>query len=291
MDCIAPGVCASGVRQQVTSLRPAREQFATCKLSSPELSVEEAIAIRMPDIIGGDAAYACPAQDLASDLVAMSDGLLQDLPIFEGHKKLYHNLGATNCPASLPIGTSPRPHSEPQQDSGTRTTILLQRILPNSTQQDVRDMLVSFGFAGTFDVIDVPLNRQRTANLGYAFVNFMAPESAKECLGTVDGRKLPGLTGRRRCRAAYSKMQGAALARNVAWSNGVKLGGADISANTRNQRQGKDRPVPASARLGHGRRPVAMTQAFSVAGGNTMYHPWLVTSLPPVVVCGAVVSL
>lgn len=59
-----------------------------------------------------------------------------------------------------------------------RTTVMIQRITPRQTEMDVHRALMDVGLGGTYDLIYVPLNRKRTSNLGYAFVNFCTEESA-----------------------------------------------------------------------------------------------------------------
>jgi len=90
----------------------------------------------------------------------------------------------------------------------TRTTPMLQRIAPKQTEDDVRAALVRLGFGGSFDIVYLPLNRKRTANLGYAFVNFLTAGGACACSRALANQALGDLTSHRPCRVAYSKMQG-----------------------------------------------------------------------------------
>lgn len=96
-----------------------------------------------------------------------------------------------------------------------RTTVMLQRLTPKRTEAEVHRALVGVGLGGRYSIVYVPLNRRRTSNLGYAFVDFHTAEGAQECFRRVTNRALPGLTGRRTCRVAFSKMQGSDFVRHV----------------------------------------------------------------------------
>lgn len=103
----------------------------------------------------------------------------------------------------------------PAQDvgEGSQTTLMIQRISPGRGEEDVRDALGEWGFGDACDVVYVPMNRKRTANLGYAFVNFKTAGSALDCLRALGGQTLGSLTNHRPCRVAFSKMQGAEFLR------------------------------------------------------------------------------
>jgi len=96
------------------------------------------------------------------------------------------------------------------------TTVMIQRLAPDQTEDDVRAALCRHGFGGAVDVVYVPMNRKRTSNLGYAFVNFTSTASTRKCLNALSGRSLGALTGDRPCRAAFSKMQGDGFLRHRA---------------------------------------------------------------------------
>lgn len=100
-----------------------------------------------------------------------------------------------------------------------RTTVMIQRIAPSKHDDHVRAVLIDFGIADRVDAMYVPMNRKRTSSLGYAFVNFTAPEFAKECIEALAGRCLGELTSNRPCRVAYSKMQGLEFLRHAAQAN------------------------------------------------------------------------
>mmetsp|Transcript_90273 Transcript_90273/g.260261 ORF Transcript_90273/g.260261 Transcript_90273/m.260261 type:complete len:305 (+) Transcript_90273:118-1032(+) len=283
---VARRVCASAVRHQVAASRIATDQHGVHTESSPEQGVWRADAIGLSDFVGGGgAAYgSCARQvELTRDLFNMIGGLVQDID-FPGIK-------AEDSPIRSSRSTSPGASSDSLGGGETRTTIMVQRILPKSMEQDVEEMLVDLGFAGSFDVIYVPLNRKRTASLGYAFVHFTSAEPAEECLQKLRGRAIPGLTGSRACRAAYSSMQGEEFLQHVAARNGSEFGGVAavrLPAKTRggSPLRGSSQPVSAPPGLEH-LRPPSTALNVQVAGAA---RTWLVPALPPAIVCGPVMS-
>lgn len=96
------------------------------------------------------------------------------------------------------------------------TTVMIQRLAPDRGEDDVRAALSQYGLDTAVDVIYVPMNRKRTSNLGYAFVNFTTTAWTQECLNSISGRSLGALTDDRPCRAAFSKMQGPSFLRHRA---------------------------------------------------------------------------
>lgn len=73
---------------------------------------------------------------------------------------------------------------------GTLVTTLMIRNIPNRyTQADLLDELTLLGFGGTIDFLYMPLDRGSKANVGYAFVNFLAVKAAFECREALHGYK------------------------------------------------------------------------------------------------------
>jgi hypothetical protein len=66
-------------------------------------------------------------------------------------------------------------------DSKETVTSMMVRNLPyNLTQQKLIDALDATGFTGLFDFCYLPHKFSDHRNVGYAFVNFVTPEAAKE---------------------------------------------------------------------------------------------------------------
>jgi len=67
-------------------------------------------------------------------------------------------------------------------------TTLMIRNLPNRyTQRELISELEDLGFAGTFDFLYIPLDKGTMSNVGYAFVNFVEPSMAQECIAKFQG--------------------------------------------------------------------------------------------------------
>lgn len=92
-----------------------------------------------------------------------------------------------------------------------RTTIMLQRISYDLDEAGLCRVLDELGFARTYDAIHVPRNRRQHMNLAYAFVNFVHPRHAEQCIRLCDGRLLGDSDTSRACRAVYATKQGGAL--------------------------------------------------------------------------------
>lgn len=136
------------------------------------------------------------------------NGLVDDAGFGDVSDGRVHCSGAPDC-GSFDDTASP-------ESGENRTTLMVQRIAPNKTEADVQAELLRHGFGGAFDIVYLPLNRKRTANLGYAFVNFHKAAGADACLRALSNQALGDLTSHRPCRVAYSKMQGDEFLQHVA---------------------------------------------------------------------------
>lgn len=143
----------------------------------------------------------------AGDFFVDDERLMHAEPILGPAGALYGASAAGRRLGEWPDATS--------REAPGRTTLMIQRLTPRQTEENVRSVLVGAGLGDAYDVIYVPMNRKMTANLGYAFVNFVTEEGARACMSNLAGRALGSLTGRRACRVAYSKMQGADFLRQV----------------------------------------------------------------------------
>lgn len=101
----------------------------------------------------------------------------------------------------------------------TRTTVMLQRISYDLDETDVARVLDGIGLAGTYDAVHVPRNRTFHENLAYAFVNFIRPAHAVECIRLCDGHCFGVGDTPRPWRATFSEKQGGAFVarRHAEW--------------------------------------------------------------------------
>mmetsp|Transcript_47534 Transcript_47534/g.133813 ORF Transcript_47534/g.133813 Transcript_47534/m.133813 type:complete len:239 (+) Transcript_47534:126-842(+) len=93
-----------------------------------------------------------------------------------------------------------------------RTTVMLQRIPESFGEEAVRRTLDGLGYHGRYDAVYVPMKHSaRSRSMRYAFVNFLIPEDAAECIrccvGRPFGEAAPG-EAELMCNADYANMQG-----------------------------------------------------------------------------------
>lgn len=67
------------------------------------------------------------------------------------------------------------------------TTLMIRNIPNRYTQNELILELEALGFGGTFDFLYVPLDKGTMSNVGYAFVNFVDPQSAAKCMESFHG--------------------------------------------------------------------------------------------------------
>jgi hypothetical protein len=76
-------------------------------------------------------------------------------------------------------GVSSRKHATPEYKDDAHTTVMLKNIPNSYTRSMLLEMLDSKGFAGSYDFVYLPVDFQRVACLGYAFVNCTSASSAR----------------------------------------------------------------------------------------------------------------
>jgi RNA recognition motif-containing protein len=75
--------------------------------------------------------------------------------------------------------------AQQQSEEGTNkpfTTLMIRNIPNRYSQRELIMELEDLGFAGAFDFLYVPLDKGTMLNVGYAFVNFVEPSWAEQCI-------------------------------------------------------------------------------------------------------------
>mmetsp|Transcript_70005 Transcript_70005/g.196174 ORF Transcript_70005/g.196174 Transcript_70005/m.196174 type:complete len:232 (+) Transcript_70005:220-915(+) len=72
-------------------------------------------------------------------------------------------------------------YNKSQDVEAPPTTLMIRNIPNHFTQKQLIGELENLGFAGSFDFLYIPLDKGTMSNVGYAFVNFVAPEWAAKC--------------------------------------------------------------------------------------------------------------
>lgn len=100
----------------------------------------------------------------------------------------------------------------PQYFDGPVTTIMVRHIPCCITQDQFAAVLSELGFERKYDLLNVPTDSrtQKTgpSNLGYAFVNFLDPESAEAFQKAIEGYKFEGTSSAKACTSQPAHVQG-----------------------------------------------------------------------------------
>ena len=79
-----------------------------------------------------------------------------------------------------------------------RTTLMIRNI-PNKYNQAMMLDLLNRSYAGQYDFFYLPIDFKNKCNLGYAFVNFNTPESAREAFEILCGHIFSNTKSTKRC--------------------------------------------------------------------------------------------
>lgn len=109
---------------------------------------------------------------------------------------------------SRPSTVAPAPDTlSHESGSLAETTTIMIRNIPNRfSQQALIEELNGLGLETRFDFVYIPIDIRTMANVGYAFVNFLQPEDAQNCLEVMQGHRF------RRQGAKASRAQSACVA-------------------------------------------------------------------------------
>jgi len=88
------------------------------------------------------------------------------------------------------------------------TTVIIKNIACRCKFHDAMQILDSTGLTGTYDFFYLPMNRAKTANLGFCFVNFTKPEHAVNCSLLLTGQPFGSNLSHKRCEVAAAHVQG-----------------------------------------------------------------------------------
>jgi len=122
----------------------------------------------------------------------------------------------------------PGGHREVDDDTVVKTTMMLRNIPNKYTQKMLLEYLESNGFRGTFDFFYLPIDFRNRCNVGYAFINFVAPEHAKRFLKSLNRVKLPAYNSSKVCEVTYAHVQG--LEQNIEHYRNSPVNGVPIAA-------------------------------------------------------------
>mmetsp|Transcript_133064 Transcript_133064/g.384909 ORF Transcript_133064/g.384909 Transcript_133064/m.384909 type:complete len:248 (-) Transcript_133064:77-820(-) len=117
-----------------------------------------------------------------------------------------------------------------------RTTVVIQGISPGLDRESVARLLDGLGFGGRHDAVHVPHNNGAKLHMCTAFVNFLGPEDAAQCIRRCTGRPFGDWDGDVLCNVQYANVQGAAFT----LSQAARAGGGSRS-HRRRVKQGRNR--------------------------------------------------
>jgi hypothetical protein len=90
-------------------------------------------------------------------------------------------------------------------DESPQTTIIIRNLSKDCTRDAMIQMLQSEGFAGSYDMVHVPVGFQDLTGLGHALINFLDPAIAQDALLHFD--QFSGLSADL-CQTGWSNVQG-----------------------------------------------------------------------------------
>jgi hypothetical protein len=87
------------------------------------------------------------------------------------------------------------------------TTVMIRHIACCYLPHHVTGFLDEAGMGGKYDLVYLPLNVSKKANLGYAFVNFLSPSDVDVCKEKFDGRVFGTSLTEKKCQVVLARMQ------------------------------------------------------------------------------------
>jgi hypothetical protein len=156
--------------------------------------------------------------------VASSTGVpLEPMLFLAAHDQLTHSatfcrISSTNHnshanPSSGPSSRGPSPHvfsiviDHILSGGDPRTTIMLRNI-PNKYTRDMLLEDLDMQFRGSFDFLYLPMDFNNDCNMGYAFLNFIAPSTIVPFYNAFHGRRWNRFNSEKIAEVTYGKIQG-----------------------------------------------------------------------------------
>jgi len=82
------------------------------------------------------------------------------------------------------------------------TTMQIRNIPNRCTREEVLQHVDGMGFAESYDLFHMPMDKKRKSNLGYAFINFLKPETASTFVKSMKGTVVVGERVQQSCKKA-----------------------------------------------------------------------------------------
>jgi hypothetical protein len=103
----------------------------------------------------------------------------------------------------------PEAEVEPALDESLRTSVMLRNIPNKYTQRMLLSVVHELGFnQECFDFFYLPIDFRNKCNVGYAFVNFLMNDVAKQFFNALDGYQLRAFNSDKVCAVAWARVQG-----------------------------------------------------------------------------------
>lgn len=102
-----------------------------------------------------------------------------------------------------PVAAEPSGEPAPEVPEELKTTVMLKNIPNDYKRGDVKEMLDEANFSAKYDFLYVPRDFQRKAGLGYAFVNMVDPEAAREIRKHFEGYSSWKMASQKVCETAW----------------------------------------------------------------------------------------
>jgi len=158
-------------------------------------------------------------------------------------------------------------------DARGRTTLMIRNI-PNKYSQRMLLSLLDKSYQGSYDFFYLPIDFKNRCNLGYAFVNFVAPSTTGKFFVEFNGKRWEEFNSKKVCEITYARVQGrqalvehfrnsrfpcesgeylplvfehAATAATVVASRGIPLGCLTATVGAGPSTQKQDAPAGAAA--------------------------------------------
>jgi hypothetical protein len=98
---------------------------------------------------------------------------------------------------------------EPALDESLRTSVMLRNIPNKYTQRMLLSVVHELGFSQEcFDFFYLPIDFRNKCNVGYAFINFLTNQAAKQFFRALDGYQLRAFNSDKVCAVAWARVQG-----------------------------------------------------------------------------------